>query len=198
MSYIGSERREYYRVYDNLIVEYRIVSEAMTERPIGTHIFKSSSTPILLRELQETSELCERAADPLSMRDPELANLFGLLSRRIDILTELLTASREEEAYVESRPVTLSEGGMSFRNAASLPEGTYLAMKLIFIPSHQTLRLYGRVAQCSLAEPGDIQPHNVGIEFVRLGEVDRTTLARYVIQKQVDSRSVMEDGEPID
>ncbi len=198
MGYGGSERREFYRVYDNLIVEYRIVSEAMTERPIGMHIFKSSSTPILLRELHETAELCERAAEPLSMRDPEFANVVGLLNRRIEILTELLTVSREEEAYVESRPVTLSEGGMSFRNAASLPEGTFLAMKLIFIPSNQTLRLYGRVAQCTLVEPGDVQPHNVGIEFVRLGETDRTTLARYVIQKQVDSRSVMEDEELLD
>ncbi len=195
MGYVGSERREYYRVYDNLIVEYRIVSEAMTQRPIGTQIFKSSSTPILLRELDELSDLCENAARPFEVRDPDLANLFGLLSRRIDILTELIISAKEEEAYVESRPVTLSEGGLSFRNAASLPEGTFLALKLIFIPSHQTLRLYARVAQSTLVEPGDVQPHNVGVEFVRLGGTDRTTLARYVIQKQHDSRSVMDDEE---
>jgi c-di-GMP-binding flagellar brake protein YcgR len=195
MGYRGSERREYFRVYDNLIVEYRIVAEAMTERPLGVQLFKSSSTPLLLRELEELSALCESAGQPLEVRDPEMANIVVLLSRRIDIMTELIIASREEESYVESRPVTLSEGGMSFRNAASLPEGTFLALKLIFLPSHQTLRLYGRVAQCTLVEPGDIQPNNVGIEFVRVGAVDRSTLARYVMQKQIDSRSVMDSEE---
>ena len=194
MGYGGDERREHFRVYDNLIIEYRIVSEAMTHRPIGAHVFASSSAPVLMRELRDMSLSCERVLEPLSARDPEVGNLGRLLSRRLDILTELVAAAHEVEGYVDSRPVTLSEGGLSFRNAASLPVGTHLAMKLTFIPSHQTLRLYSRVAQSNFVEPEDQQPHDIGVEFVKLTETERATIARYVVQKQVESRRVMEDS----
>jgi c-di-GMP-binding flagellar brake protein YcgR len=111
----------------------------------------------------------------------------------LEILTELVIVGKEEEAYIESRPVTLSEGGLSFRNAAELPENTYLALKLIFLPSYQTIRIFARVAQCSMAEPDDTQPHSIGVEFVRLTGLHRATLARYVMQKQLDYRRVMEE-----
>ena len=166
----------------------------MTERPISAQIFKSSSTPHLLRELDELAGLCEDVVEPLSARDPELGSVLNTLNRRVEILTELVIAGKEEAAYIESRPVTLSEGGMSFRNAAELPESTNMALKLIFLPSYQTLRIFARVAQCTMAEPGDIQPYSIGVEFVRLSGLHRATLARYVMQKQIDCRRVMEDG----
>jgi c-di-GMP-binding flagellar brake protein YcgR len=192
----SNERREFFRVHDTLIVEYRIIAQSMIERPIGLQLFKSSSLPHFLRELEELAGACEANITGLGERDPEVALLLSNMNRRLEILTEMVVEGKEEEAYFESRAVTLSEGGMSFQNAVELPEGTFLALKLIFLPSYQTLRLFSRVAQCNLADDDDVQPHSIGVEFVRLTGSDRATLARYVLQKQLESRSTFEEPLP--
>ena len=188
MSYDGQQRREFFRVEDHMLVEYQVVPEEMTKRPITGEYFKSSATRHLLEELDELTDACQKSMGALIARDPEWGKAMEMLCRRVGILTELVVSSHEDALSAETQPVTISEGGLSFMNTDEIPAGSLLALQFVLPVSNQVCRCFARVTQCSPQKDEAAGIFAIGVEYIRLSPTVRSSIARFVMQKQFEDR----------
>lgn len=186
-----AERRDYFRIDDRVLLEYRVVSrQAVTEHPAAQY-FAPSHTFDLMRELR-LLELEQSLPRSSADYPREAESSLRLLHRKIDLVATTLVAMAQDRPQVEPLPVILSEGGIAFPLSEPLQPGTLIALQLQLLPEWLGLRLYGEVVHDEpLAEaPWMSQragPH-AAVRFLNLRETDRQLLARHILKSQIQAR----------
>ncbi len=176
----SDDRREWIRIEDTLLLEYRLVGEsaeaAFREQP--------SVTPEMIASAvgKPTADLLARSGDTLS----ESALLPWVL--KVDWLLEVVlkTLASAHPGCMEIARMTnvnISGGGISFVSPRPFDPGDRLELKIIlppFTPIHTVVNVIRTSPD----------PHGHGMwlatEFVDLGENEQDRLIRHIIQTQAE------------
>ena len=131
-------------------------------------------------------ELCE----PLAREYPSLVDVLQILNRKINLLERvissemLLSASASPDTVQhEAKSVNLSGGGMSLVAADALPENARLIVDMILLPTHDPIRVFGKVVHCQAIEESQFE---IGVEFVEISNQDRERIIRHTLQRQAE------------
>ncbi|MDF3864113.1 PilZ domain-containing protein [Pseudomonas denitrificans (nom. rej.)] len=178
----ADDRREYYRIEDTLALEFRPLREDEIQ---SQEVLQDDSALFnLLSDLHLTDFESQHLLRHINERDRPLASYLKVMNKRIDLIAQALTQSLLSEIG-PARKVTLSEGGINFRDAQALPVGQDLALKIVLLPHGLGLLLRAKVTHCQHLPEGD---YEIGTEFEMLGDAQRQLLARHILQRQALER----------
>ncbi|MBB4862466.1 hypothetical protein HNP46_001304 [Pseudomonas nitritireducens] len=138
----------------------------------------------LLSDLHLTDFESQHLLRHIHERDRPLASYLKVMNKRIDLIAQALTQSLLSEIG-PARRVTLSEGGINFRDDQPLAVGQHLALKIVLLPQGLGLLLRAQVTHCQQQAEGD---YEIGTEFDILGDAQRQLLARHILQRQASER----------
>jgi hypothetical protein len=177
---MADERREWIRIDDTLLLEYRLLGESAD----ASSREQPSVTPDVIAAAvgKPTADLLARSGDALS----ESALLPWVM--KVDWLLEVIlkTLAKAHPGSMEIARMTnvnISGGGISFVSPHPFNAGDRLELKIIlppFVPIHTIVNIIRT----------DPDPHGQGVmlatEFLDLGEDEQDRLIRYIIQTQAE------------
>jgi hypothetical protein len=176
----SEDRREWLRIDDNLLLEYRLLDEsAEMPPPVSEPV---TDEVIAAAVGKPTVELLARAGEPLA--DSSLAPWM----MKVDWLLEVLlkTLARAHPGCMDIARVTnvnISGGGISFTSLRQFNEGDRLAIKMIlppFTPIHAVVKVIR-----SSPDPQK-QGCTLATEFVDLNADDQEHLIRHILRTQAE------------
>lgn len=178
----ADDRREYYRIEDTLALEFRPLREDEIQ---SQEVLQDDSALFnLLSDLHLTDFESQHLLRHINERDRPLASYLKVINKRIDLIAQALTQSLLREIG-PARPVTLSEGGIDFRDHQPLAVGLGLALKIVLLPQGLGLLLRAKVTHCQQEADGR---YEIGTEFETLSDAQRQLLARHILQRQALER----------
>jgi hypothetical protein len=174
---IESERRQFFRISDCLLLEFKEVS-----RQESLVLEKTLKGPDLSPGLPAsgTDALPERSA----FRKNELYAYFESIDRRLDAVIELLSNKDNsfQGGYVD---VTISGSGLKYCSAMKLDEGAYLELR-IGLPSFpgRPIRALGRVMRVTPAKTEDREGWETAVGFAAISEKDLDALVGHIFARE--------------
>jgi len=177
---LSDERREWIRIDDRLLLEYRLLTDP-AEGPIPG-ILPVSNEAITAAIAKPTSDLLLRSGEQLAESPllPWIMKVDWLLEV---IVKQLAKMQPEGIAIAQVADVTLSGGGIGFLSPRKFAVDDILRLKVIlppFTPIHTT----ARVIRSSLAKDG--MQYDIASEFTELSPADQEHLIRHIIQTQAE------------
>lgn len=179
----GAERREYFRVEDQLILRYRTVAaDAPLHAPAERH-FDNSEIFELLRELRHIDQEHNNVLRSLAEQNRDLGLYLKSMNRKIELVANALASLDHQQQGQTPQLASISESGLAFVAEPRLEIGSTLAIEMILLPQHTALALYGEVVMNR-----DQPPARSVVTFLRLRESDRQILARHILQVQIAAK----------
>jgi len=174
------ERREWIRIDDRVLMEYRVVMESGHTLPVETGA--PTADMISTAVGKPTAELLARSGDSLA-GSPVLPWIM-----KVDYLLEVILnalAASQPDSVAMARPmdVNLSGGGVGFVSDRELSTGDQLALKLI-LPPFILIKATVRVIR-AMAQAGG-HGYIIATEFVDLKPDDQEHLIRHILQAQAE------------
>ena len=175
------DRREYYRIEDQIALQISPLSVAEALEP---EVLQDASPLFnLLSELHLSEFESQHLLRQISERDRNLAAFLKSQNKRIDLLSQVIAITVLGQIG-EPQPVIISEGGIDFQHPSPIAAGSRLSIKLVLMPQALGLLLRARVTHCDRKGDG----FDVGTEFEHLTDAQRQLLARHILQKQAQER----------
>ncbi len=182
---MSDERREYFRIDDEIALDYRLTDEdeidALSERIHAR--FPDRFT--VASSFSATSRQMAQALHKVQSQSPELVRCLQSIDQKLNMLAQLFVS---EEMHLDQQPtreVNLSAGGLAFRSQHEIRTGSLLEMRMVLFPSLVGILTLSRVIHCARINDGNVQfPWQVAVNFEQLRESDRELLVRHVMAKQ--------------
>jgi hypothetical protein len=183
---MSSERREYFRIQDSVLIKYRVIQNDMqhdVQREVELNRVRIENARAALFGIEsDFQEMCEK----LKRDQPSTVGVLQILNRKINLLervisTEVLMPAPTESTQHQSKFISLSGGGLSVCAGNPLALNAKLVIDLILLPSHEPMRIFGRVVNCREIERGE---YDIGIEFDEIRDQDRERLIQHVLHRQ--------------
>jgi len=188
---LNQERRQYFRINGKVAVDYKVITEDEMQHGRLPTQFQVSPFFLLLTQLQEFSHDSSYQLRKIAQRDPLVASYLENMNNKIDAIAHAIAKSDVEFENLSTQKINLSEGGMSFFSKESIPENSYLALKVVFEETYTGLLIYGQVLY-SGEEEEDGQ-YKIGIEFSDMPESSRLIVARYILASQARDRQLNDE-----
>jgi hypothetical protein len=174
------DRREWIRIDDRLLMEYRLLSESGSAPVV--EVGRASAESISEAVTKPTVELLARSGESL-MGSPVLPWIM-----KVDYLLEVILnalAVSQPSSVSMARPmdVNLSGGGVGFATKREFAAGDQLALKLIlppFIPIQANVRVIRSVPQTNG------HGFTIATEFVNLKPDAQEHLIRHILHTQAE------------
>jgi hypothetical protein len=177
---LSDERREWIRIDDRVILEYRLLTDP-TEGPTPG-IPPASDEAISAVITKPTSDLLLRSGEQLA--ESPLLPWIMKVDWLLEILVKQLAKMQPEGiAIAQVTDVTLSGGGIGFLSPRQFAEDDQLKLKIIlppFIPIHTTARVIRSI------QAKDGVNYDIATEFIQLNPDDQEHLIRHIIQAQAE------------
>lgn len=182
---MSDERREYFRIDDEVVLDYRTIStdevDALVER-IQARVpdrFTAASS------FAATSRQMAQVMHKVQNQSPELARCLQAIDQKLNMLAQLFVT---EEIQIEQQPtqaVNLSAGGLAFRSRQAIDTGSLLEMRIVLFPSLIGILNISRVIHCELLNDGNTQfPWQIAVAYEHLRESDRELLVRHIMTRE--------------
>ena len=176
----SDERREWIRIDDRVLMEYRLLTEIGTVVPVEA----TGATPEMIATAvaKPTADLLARTGESL-IGSPVLPWIM-----KVDYLLEVILNSlaiSQPSSVTMARPtdVNLSGGGVGFVSPREFAAGDQLALKLI-LPPFVLIQAVAKVIR-SVPE-ADRQGFAIATEFVDLKADDQEHLIRHILHTQAE------------
>ncbi|WP_373185433.1 PilZ domain-containing protein [Halopseudomonas sp.] len=174
----ADDKRDFFRIRDSLALDVRKVSSADPEEAA----FEEQSPLFsLLTDLHTLDYESQHLLRQIAERDRALAHYLKIINKRVDLVSKALALQLVAEIG-EPQEVTLSEGGISFDYVEPLEIGSWLALRMVLLPSPLGLVLPSQVIRCETNPETGLW--TIAVSFHALADNQRQLLARHILQKQ--------------
>lgn len=169
------DQRNYYRIDDDIILEYKTVDKHQVQLGNPAALFPDQANLQLLNEFKKLGrELKKLDLDST----PTVQAALKLHDRRLDLLANyIFMLGRADQSIT---PVSLSEGGIAFLMEKAPYKGSQIALSMTFLSSGYSIFAFSEVLR---TEP-KTQNYLVAVKFIQLAATDKATIARHIIASQ--------------
>jgi len=174
------ERREWIRIDDRVLMEYRVVAETGATGPVEA----TNATPEMISAVvtQPTVDLFARAGESL-IDSPVLPWIMKVDYLLEVILNSLAISHPASVTMVRPMDVNLSGGGVGFVASREFMTGEQLAIKMI-LPPFRLIQTLTKVIR-SVPQAGG-QGFAIATEFIDLKADDQEHLIRHILHTQAE------------
>ncbi|MEQ8233560.1 MAG: PilZ domain-containing protein [Gammaproteobacteria bacterium] len=181
-----TDRRRYFRIEDRALLKYRVVADEDLEQErhfIQANEIRASNLHAALAGIDLR---LEDAFEAVREESKAMAQALELLNRKLTLIErvvalesgQVVTGTHREH---EPSEVSLSGGGIAIAADTPLALNAPLAIDLVLLPSHHSMRAIGRVVDC---RRGDGERFQIAVQFEEIREQDREALIQHVLRKQ--------------
>jgi len=182
----GRERRDYFRIRDNVSLEYQTVDNHTANNSEPATLFPESATLGLFAEFRRIDKEASQLLYTINEQNRQIAEYLSCINRKIDLLTQQLIAENKDTGLDQVTQVNLSEGGIAFECAKPLYKGSFIALKLLFLPAYVGVSVFAQIIRCEAV--GDNKAYKVAAKFHRIDEQQRQLLSKQILQAQMAAK----------
>jgi len=174
------DRRSHIRIKDQILLEYREISKeefinTLNEYKEGTKVpWSQCNHPYFSQSLHG-------ALKKLKEKDENLGKVLELIDQKLDLIINLLDASKKEKVSAKLYKVDISAMGLAFLSQEPIKVGQYLDLTIGLLPAKIFINCFGKVIRCSEYEGA----YKVAVKFVWISEADQDKLIEHIFQRQV-------------
>jgi PilZ domain len=176
----ADERREWIRIDDRVLMEYRVLTEIGAAVPVEA----TNASPEIISAVvtQPTVDLFARAGESLT-DSPVLPWIMKVDYLLEVILNSLAISNPASVTMVQPMDVNLSGGGVGFVASREFMTGEQLAIKMI-LPPFRLIQTLTKVIR-SVPQTGG-QGFVIATEFIDLKADDQEHLIRHILHTQAE------------
>lgn len=186
----GAERRKTFRVQDQIMLDYEVVSETEMRGALRNITLVDSGSLNASTTLRRLESDLQRALAALQKTDKELARTLDLLNNKINTIAGLVPDAVKLDPALEKRDVcecSLSASGLAFTCKESFEAGTKLRLRMVILPNYHHVVAYAEVVRSTdMEEPRDGFTQIVAVHFVHILDRYREILARRALQREIE------------
>ncbi|PCJ18338.1 MAG: hypothetical protein COB04_07375 [Gammaproteobacteria bacterium] len=189
-----AERRDYYRINDQIMLEYRLLSESEYSShgeppsdPYDTHYHITPEFKIL-SEIRQIEADSKHHLHAISEQDRHISAYLRALNHKIECLTSLITQSQDQNPLTPTHQVSLSEAGIAVEVPDHITQDSLLHIHVTLFPSFYRFAAIAKTIHCDTRADANNTVFHLGLHFESMLESDRQMLARHILQKQSQDR----------
>ncbi|BFM16362.1 hypothetical protein R50073_25450 [Maricurvus nonylphenolicus] len=186
------EKRSFFRITDDLILDYRQVDGYTADSEKPENLFPDSGSLSLFAEFKRIDSESAQLLTAIGEDNRALADYLATLNRKIELLTQNVMADQHQSDGIKPTRVNISEGGIAFQTDKALYKGSYIALRLMFMPSFVGLSTFARIIRCE--EQTQDQFH-IAAKFHRLSSTHQQILSRQIMQQQITAKRQAEQSQ---
>jgi hypothetical protein len=184
---MNDERREYFRIEDEIALDYRPVSEDEADRLAERMRARMVDRFTAASSFAATSRQMAHAIHKVQGESPELARCLQALDNKLNMIAQLFVSEEMQIDDQPTREVTLSAGGLSFRAQHEIGVDSRLELRMVLFPSLVGILTISRVVCCErMQDSNKAFPWRIGVEYEHLRETDRELLVRHIMAKETE------------
>ena len=182
---MSEERREYFRIDDEVALDYRLISpseaellrEKIKSRVVDRFTVASSFTA--------TSRQMTHVIHKVQNQSPELARCLQAIDQKLNMIAQLFVSEEMDLHEQSTREVNLSAGGISFRSQQKIRIDSLLELRMVLFPSLVGILTVSRAVQCERVNDANLKfPWQISVVYEHLRESDRELLVRHIMSKE--------------
>ena len=182
---MSEERREYFRIDDEVALDYRLISpgeaellrEKIKSRVVDRFTVASSFTA--------TSRQMTHVIYKVQNQSPELARCLQAIDQKLNMIAQLFVSEEMDLHEQSTREVNLSAGGISFRSQQEIRIDSLLELRMVLFPSLVGILTVSRAVQCERVNDANLKfPWQISVVYEHLRESDRELLVRHIMSKE--------------
>lgn len=184
-----SDKREFFRINDTVVINYKIIDTSET----GTVARR-------IEEAQDTSGASEKAQlrilnnnlqqliDRLNQTDRDIARALRLLDEKLSLVTARMQRKFHPISPEELTKVNLSGGGIAFMVDTPIDARNSMEVFLQLLPEGNTIHTLARVVSCDPPSASDASNrYLLRLAFTHMDEEDRNMLVRHTLKRQAQA-----------
>ena len=184
---MSDERREYFRIDDEIALDYRLISEdeadQLQERMRSRLVDRFTAASSFAATTRQMAHVIHK----VQTESPELARCLQAIDHKLNMIAQLFVSEEMGLNQQPSREVNLSAGGVAFRAQHEIKVGSTLELRMVLFPSLVGILTISRVIHCErTSDAGGQFPWQVAVEYEHLREADRELLVRHIMSKETE------------
>lgn len=181
-----NERRSYFRIDDSIALECKTVSSEQVKNTTAEHFFPFSHSLKILGDLKKIDAENALILPQIKENNRDLAEYLYNLNRKIDLISTQLADDIKPTTQVKTLMlVNLSEGGIAFGHASHIEVGSYIALKLVFLPSFASLAVFAHIMRCDLTDTGE---YEIAAQFEGITAEQQQLIGQQIMRAQLAER----------
>ena len=190
----ADDRREYFRINDQVALKFRVVERSEVDSAIEKREDGHVDVNVMASSFANTNLDMKHAIEKCRRDLPDVATYLDGLNAKVDLLIRLLVASGSELPDHPTDDVNLSASGLSVKVTKEVAEGSFLEIKLLFFPSFLYVVTFGHAVRCSASDEVAGFPYELAVEFSHLEDSDKELLIRHILQRESAMLREVRDG----
>lgn len=179
------EKRQFFRIEQDVVFNFCVVSNDSVIHNRAEQHFEHSETLSLFSELQHIDSNSISILEEIKEESPKIAEYLDIVNRKLNLISQQVLATQASVHDVDSGRIDISQGGLAFQSEKPIGIETWLAVKLIFLPTYVGIISYAQVTRCVSQGDGS---YLIGVRFHGLTDDQSRLIAKQIFNTQVVER----------
>jgi len=184
---MSDERREYFRIDDEIALDYRLINEdevdGLQEKIQSRVVDRFSAASSFTATSRQMTHLIHK----IQSQSPELSRCLQAIDQKLNMLAQLFVTEEIKLNEQPTREVNLSAGGVAFRSQHEIANNSLLELRMVLFPSLVGILTVSRVIHCERIDDENRQfPWQVAVVYEHVRETDRELLVRHIMSKETE------------
>lgn len=178
-----SERREYFRIDDDVYLEYKTIDDNEFNDAPATLANLNNSSFKLSAEFATLNNSIHPLLNNIKQMHPDIGEYLEFINHKIDSLNQLLL--EKESSFDEDKVIkaNLSASGICFESDKPFEIATPLKLEIVLLPEKVGLLIFGRVV--AIKEIKASEKKHISIHFDHIRPEDRELMIKHNLNKQM-------------
>lgn len=188
MRYAGSDRREFFRINDTVVVDYKVIEKdnvANVARRIAQATDDDEGNE--KAQLRAIQNAFSHLLDQINHHDREMARALRMLDEKINLVAQSIQRYHNPVDPDDLTEANLSGGGIAFMVDQAIEIRGHVELHLQLLPTANTIHALATVISCERlvgAEPD--KPYHLRMVFTHMDEQDRNQLVKHTLNRQAE------------
>lgn len=178
-----SEQRDFFRISQDVIFDYQVIDSFTAEETEPQQAFTDDAPNSLLDELKQLDKNNTETLRLIGQQDQLIAEYLRNLNKKIDLIARQIMFQQETTNTKPKTRINLSEDGLAFIANRMLYKNSYIAVRLVFLPSFTPITAFAQIIRCEPKHEEQGAFHTAA-RFHGLSELNRKEIARQIMQSQ--------------
>ena len=188
MHYAGSDRREFFRINDTVVVDYNKIEREQVSS-IARRIDQSAdddngSERAQLRAIQTAFS---HLLDNINHHDREVARALRMLDEKINLISQGIQRHYNPIDPDSLTEANLSGGGIAFMVAEPFEAKDHIELYMQLLPTANTIHALATVVSCDkILSAAPEKPYHLRMVFTHMDDQDRNLLVKHTLNRQAE------------
>ncbi len=182
---MSDERREYFRIDDEIALDYRLISDDEVDRLVEKIQSRQVDRFTAASSFAATTRQMTHVMHKVQSESAELARCLQAIDQKLNMVAQLFVTEEMELNEQPTLEVSLSAGGVAFRAQHEIGMDSLLELRMVLFPSLVGILTVSRVIHCERINDANQQfPWQIAVVYEHLRESDREHLVRHIMAKE--------------